>query len=245
MIDRDFRLSKDVMPVRYALRIDADMDNWRFRGIERIDLTVRRATSEIILHSVDLEIHSALVRTGGTAHEATVSFSVDAEAVILRFGKAIAAGPAELEIDFSGTILERLRGFYRSRKDGACYAATQFEAADARRAFPCFDEPEFKARFALTLVIPPAMIAVSNGAQEAVRTLPDGRTEIRFAETPPISSYLVAYCIGPFEATAAATTPSGVPVRAIVPQGLADKGIYARGVRVSCLRWLEGYTDMW
>jgi puromycin-sensitive aminopeptidase len=153
-------------------------------------------------------------------------------------------GPARLEIAFAGEIVERLRGFYRSQKDGARYAATQFEAADARRAFPCFDEPEFKARFALTLLVPPGVTAVSNGPQNETRTLPDGRTEIRFAETPPISSYLVAYCVGPFEATPVRATPSGVPVRVVLPRGLADKGLYARDAHVRSLAYLEEYTGI-
>src|SRR5262249_41451496 len=143
-----------------------------------------------------------------------------------------------------GTILERLRGFYRSQKDGDRYAATQFEAADARRAFPCFDEPEFKARFAVTLVMPSAVTAVSNGPQAHTQTLADGRTEIRFTETPPISSYLVAYCIGPFDATPVAMTPSGIPVRVVLPRGLADKGLFARDAHVRSLAYLEDYTGI-
>ena len=146
-------------------------------------------------------------------------------------------GPARLEIVFNGEILERLRGFYRSQKDGARYAATQFEAADARRAFPCFDEPEFKARFALTLVVPPGVTADrQRAATRETRTLGGGRKRVRFAETPPISSYLVAYCVGPFEATPVATTPSGVPVRVLLPRGLADKGLYARDAHVALAR---------
>ncbi len=77
-----------------------------------------------------------------------------AETATLTFARPLPPGIARLSLDFRGEILARLRGFYRSQKDGARYAATQFEAADARRAFPCFDEPEFKARFALTLDVP-------------------------------------------------------------------------------------------
>jgi puromycin-sensitive aminopeptidase len=242
MSDRDFRLSKDVLPIRYDLRIEADLAEWRFTATERIEVVVHRTVREIVLHAVGFAIQSARALIDGGAHVATVDFNTEAETASLHFAEMVPAGPATLEIEFSGEIAERLRGFYRSQKDGDRYAATQFEAADARRAFPCFDEPEFKARFALTLIIPPGMTAISNGPHQESRALPGGRTEIRFAETPPISSYLVAYCIGPFEATPAAATPSGIPVRVWLPRGLADKGLYARDAHVRSLAYLEDYT---
>ena len=242
MTDRDFRLPKDVLPTRYELRIEVDLEQWRFAANERIDISVQRPTADVVLHALDLDIRSAHAVVGAQSLPATLSYNTEAETVCLRFPQPLPSGPARLEIEFQGVILERLRGFYRSQKDGARYAATQFEAADARRAFPCFDEPEFKARFALTLVVPSGVVAVANGRQETARALADGRTEIRFAETPPISSYLVAYCVGPFEFTPAANTPSGVPVRVALPRGLADKGVYARDAHVRSLAYLEEYT---
>ena len=242
MNDRDFRLSKDVMPTRYDLRIEVDLENWRFQASELIDVMVHRPTAEVVLHATDLDIRSAHAVAARVTQAAALQFNAEAETVSLRFPMRLPPGAARLEIALGGEILERLRGFYRSQKDGARYAATQFEAADARRAFPCFDEPEFKARFALTLVVPGWVTAVSNGPQLQTRSLPDGRSEIRFQETPPISSYLVAYCVGPFEATPVATTPSGVPVRAVLPRGIADKGVYARDAHVRSLSYLEDYT---
>jgi puromycin-sensitive aminopeptidase len=242
MSDRDFRLSKNVMPVRYDLRLEVDLERWLYKGHERLEVRVQRPTAEIILHAVDLDITAATVQADGRMQTATVSYNREAETAILSFAQPLAAGTAGLDIVFDGVILERLRGFYRSQKDGARYASTQFEAADARRAFPCFDEPEFKARFALTLVIPPGNVAISNGAQLESRPLADGRLEIRFAEMPPISSYLVAFCIGPFEATPVATTTTGWPVRVVLPRGLADKGLYARDAHLRSLQYLEEYT---
>src|SRR5579862_7256246 len=242
MSDRDFRLSKDVMPSRYTLRIDVDLDNWRFDALEHIDVRVQRPVTMIALHAVDLEIQAATVVAGGRTLPATVTFNTEAEIAMLTLPEPLPAGSARLDLAFTGIILERLRGFYRSQKSGARYASTQFEAADARRAFPCFDEPEFKSRFAITLVVPAGVVAVSNGPVEETRRRDDGRSEIRFAETPPISSYLVAYCVGPFDATPEATTPSGVPVRVVLPRGLADKGVYARDAHVRSLAYLEDYT---
>jgi len=242
MSDRDFRLSKDVMPVRYDLRIEADLEQWRFSGSEHLEVRVKKPVNEIVLHAVDLEIAAAVLVSGGEPQRAAVTYNRESETATLSFAEAVTAGTAYLDVQFSGVILERLRGFYRSQKEGLRYASTQFEAADARRAFPCFDEPEFKARFAITLVTPANVVAVSNGEQIASRLLPDGRLETRFAETPPISSYLVAYCIGPFEMTETARTPSGVAVRVVLPRGMADKGIFARDAHVRSLAYLEEYT---
>ena len=242
MSDRDFRLSKNVMPVRCDLRIEADLDHWRFSGSERIEVRVKKPVTEIVLHAVDLDVTAATAVSAGEERRATVTYNREAETATLRFDDALATGTAYLDLQFSGTILERLRGFYRSQKDGARYASTQFEAADARRAFPCFDEPEFKARFAITLVVPSTVIAVSNGALIGSHALPDGRKELRFLETPPISSYLVAYCIGPFEMTDTVCTPSGVPVRVVLPRGMADKGTFARDAHARSLAYLEDYT---
>lgn len=243
MSDRDFRLPPTIRPRRYAIDIDVDLDNWRFRGREDIDIDIKEATSSLTLHAVELDISDVhLTLADRRVLSATLTWDPEAETVTLHLGETIPPGPAALALAFDGEIRARLRGFYRSEKDGRRYAATQFEAADARRAFPCFDEPAFKARFALTLTMPPGVVAIANGAIEEEHTVPGGRTRVRFAETPPISSYLVAYTVGPYEATAPACTPSGVPVRVFLPQGMADKGTYAREAHVRSLAYLEDYT---
>src|SRR5262245_16056455 len=243
MSDRAFRLPSAIRTRRYDLRIDVDLDNWTFRGSEDIEISLQEATDAITLHAVELAITSVRATLGELAPiQGSVTFNPVAETATLRFGQRLPAGTVRVALDFNGTILARLRGFYRSQKDGARYAATQFEAADARRAFPCFDEPEFKARFALTLNVPAHLTAIANGAIERETSVGNGRKDVRFAETPPISSYLVAYTVGPYEATPVATTRSGVPVRAFLPRGMAAKGVYARDVHVRSLDYLEPYT---
>ena len=243
MSDLDFRLSTSVRPVRYELAIEVDLDAWQFRGNEVIDVTVQEPTDAVILHAVELEISSARAALpDGGSFDATVAVNATAETATLRFPRALPAGPVRLTLEFRGTILARLRGFYRSHKDGARYAATQFEAADARRAFPCFDEPAFKARFALTLNVPADLTAIANGAVLRETPLGDGRKQVQFAETPPISSYLVAYTVGPYEATPVARTRNGAPVRVCLPRGMAAKGTYARDAHVRSLDYLEAYT---
>ncbi len=245
MSDLDFRLPKSIRPVRYDLGIEVDLDQWQFRGTEEIELTIAEPTETVTLHASELNLPAVrAILPDGSQLTGTATLDPIAETATLHFARPLPAGTARLCIDFRGTILARLRGFYRSQKDGARYAATQFEAADARRAFPCFDEPEFKARFALTLNIPANLTAVANGHVERETALGGGRKEVQFAETPPISSYLVAYTVGPYEPTPTASTESGVPVRVFLPHGMASKGEYARDAHVRSLEYLERYTGI-
>ncbi len=243
MSDLDFRLPKSVRPMRYDLGIEVDLDEWRFRGSEEIEVTLDEPAAAVTLHAAELEIAAVrAILADGAQLAGTVALNPVAETATLRFARPLPAGTARLCLDFRGIILARLRGFYRSQKDGARYAATQFEAADARRAFPCFDEPEFKARFALTLNVAAALTAIANGAVVRETPLGSDRKEVQFSETPPISSYLVAYTVGPYEATPAASTRGGAPVRVFLPRGMAAKGLYARDAHVRSLDYLEDYT---
>ncbi len=237
---RNFRLSTGVRPIRYELRFDLDLDRWRSRGRERIALTFAAPARELTLHSVDLAIENAAIEHGPKMRE--VTYDSESQTATLRFDGEIPAGERTLELEWSGEIREALRGLYRSTRPGERYAATQFEAADTRRAFPCFDEPEFKARFALELVHPAGMTAIGNMPIERSTTRPDGRQETRFVETPKISPYLFAFTVGPYESTEEARTPSGVPVRVWLPPGLAEQGVYARDAHVRSLAYLEKYT---
>ncbi len=237
---RDFRLTKAVRPRHYELRFDLDLNEWRSTGHARVELHLDQPSHEIVLHSLDLDIQAATV-AGGPAFEAA-TYDTEAQIATLRFAGDISAGDHTLEINWIGSIRDALRGLYRSTHGGAKYAATQFEATEARRAFPCFDEPEFKARFAIELVHEAGLAAIGNGAIERTETLPNGRTLTRFAETPPISTYLIAFTVGPYDSTAQVTSRTGVPVRVWLPPGLADKGDYARDVHASSVAWLEDYT---
>src|SRR5213596_2221769 len=239
---RNFRLAKSVRPSRYELRFELDLDGWTSRGHERVALTFDRPSRELVLHALDLIIERAAIAGGPKMMD--VAYDREAETATLRFDGEVAAGERMLELDWSGQIRESLRGLYRSTRPGERYAATQFEAADARRAFPCFDEPEFKARFALELIHPADLVAIANMAVARTEALPDGRAKTRFVETPKISTYLVAFTVGPYESTAEAKTPSGVPTRVWLPRGLAEQGIYARDAHVRSLAYLEKYTDI-
>jgi len=238
---RNFRLSKDVLPSRYELRFELEFDTWTSTGWERITLHISRPTREIVLHALELDIQK--VTLDGTAAQKT-TYDVDAQTAALRFEREIPVGEHTLEISWTGGIRESLRGLYRSLRGEERYAATQFEAADARRAFPCFDEPEFKARFSVELIHPAGNAAIANMPIASQEAADDRRTRTIFRETPKISTYLVAFTVGPYEFTEVATTPSGIPVRVCLPPGLAAQGMYARDAHMRSVEWLQGYTAL-
>jgi len=238
---RNFRLSKEVLPSRYELRFELEFDTWTSTGWERIALRTSRPTREIVLHALELDIQKATL-DGAVAQKTT--YDVEAQTAALRFEREIPAGDHVIEISWTGGIRESLRGLYRSLRGEERYAATQFEAADARRAFPCFDEPEFKARFSVELIHPAGNAAIANMPVTSQGSVDERRTRTVFRETPKISTYLVAFTVGPYEFTPVATTPSGIPVRVCLPPGLAAQGIYARDAHMRSVEWLQGYTAL-
>jgi puromycin-sensitive aminopeptidase len=237
---RNFRLSKDVLPSRYELRFELEFDTWTSTGTERIALRSARPARELTLHAIELEILGATIDGNNKLEGAELD--ADSETATLRFSSEIPAGEHTLEISWKGGIRDSLRGLYRSLRGEERYAATQFEAADARRAFPCFDEPEFKARFAVELIHPAGNAAIGNMPIASQETVDERRTRTVFRETPTISSYLVAFTVGPYEFTPTVATPSGIPVRVCLPPGLAEQGIYARDAHVRSVEWLQDYT---
>ena len=233
----DFRLAKDVRPTRYALQFDLDLEAWTFTATGTIGLQLAHPIRELTLHSVDLDI-----KTG--VHVKGVRYDEESQTATLTLAGEIPAGQHDLKIQWSGTIAEKLRGLYRSTRPGERYAATQFEAADARRAFPCFDEPEFKARYTVALVHDASLAAISNLPVERTETLATGRRLTVFQETPVMSSYLLAFTVGPYESTPPAQTKRGTECRVWLPKGTADQAIFARDSHVKAVEWLETYTNI-
>ena len=230
----DFRLARDVRPTRYRLRFDLDLERWRSSGECTMTLSITKPVRAITLHSLDLDIAAAGDVTG-------VTYDVESQTATLQLARELPAGTHDVSLAWTGPIAEKLRGLYRSTRPGERYAVTQFEAADARRAFPCFDEPAFKATFVLELVHDAGLVAIANTS--IARTEDRGeRTLTAFRETPLMSSYLVAFTVGPYDATPPATTGSGVACRVWLPRGTADQALYARDAHVRAVEWLEHYT---
>ena len=201
-----YRLPRHVVPIRYDLRLEPDLTTARFAGHETISLVIHQPTSNIVLNAIELDITSAHIEgNSGMTRQASLALDEALQRCHLTFSTPLSPGTWKLIITFYGTLNDKLRGFYRSTyKDehGATHsmAATQFEATDARRAFPCWDEPNFKAVFATTLVIDPTLTAVSNSTI-AAETLVEGKKVVRFADTMKMSTYLVAFIVGRIEPT--------------------------------------------
>jgi puromycin-sensitive aminopeptidase len=243
------RLSDEVLPRAYRLILEPDLEAAIFAGSVEIDLEVTVPTTEIVMNALDLEISSAtLTMADGTSSSCGVALDAETERVTLSPGVEIPSGSARVEMTFTGVLNDLLVGFYRSTfvdPDGVTQtiATTQMEATDARRAFPCFDEPSKKATFEISLLVPQGLSAYSNSPEASVATLGDGRQLVRFSPTMIMSTYLVAFVVGPFEATEPVDV-DGVPVRVVYPPGKADLASFALEIAAFSLRYFSEYFNI-
>ncbi len=240
-----YRLPRHVVPLRYDLQLEPDLTAARFSGEETITVTVHQPTSEIVLNAIELDIISAQI-TGdsGPARQATMASDALLQRCHLTFTTPLSPGTWRLTMTFCGTLNDKLRGFYRSTyKDqhGATHnmAATQFEATDARRAFPCWDEPDFKAVFATTLVIDPTLTAVSNTTVTS-ETLASGKKVVRFADTIKMSTYLVAFIVGRIEPTEPVMVGQ-TPLRLWAVPGKGHLARFGQDIAAASLSFFESY----
>ena len=243
-----YRLPRTAVPSRYDIRLEPDFTTLTFRGQESVALDVTETISEIVLNAIELAIDSAsLENDRGDTIRATATMDDSAERCRLALASPAARGRWRLRLAFRGTLNDKLRGFYRSvYKDPSgvsrTMAATQFEATDARRAFPCWDEPSFKAVFAVTLAIDPALTAVSNTAIVS-ETSENGRKVVRFADTIVMSTYLVAFVVGELEATDA--IPIGrTPLRVWCVPGKKHLAQFGQEIGAASLAFFEDYYGL-
>ncbi|MFN0091171.1 MAG: M1 family metallopeptidase [Acidimicrobiales bacterium] len=240
-----YRLPGAARPTRYELVIAPDLEAFTFSGEAVIELEAAQQCAELVLNAAELEIDAAAVETAAGRVEAEVALDPAAERATITPARPVEAGPATLHLRFRGVLNDKLHGFYRSSftdRDGRArtIAVTQFEATDARRAFPCWDEPEHKAVFAITLVVEDGLFALSNAAQVSDEPTGDGRRRVRFADTMPMSTYLVAMVVGPLEATDPVDV-DGTPLRVVHPVGAGELAAYALEVGAFSLRYFADY----
>ncbi|MDZ7675082.1 MAG: M1 family metallopeptidase [Acidimicrobiales bacterium] len=240
------RLPVDVTPDRYALTITPDLDNASFRGEVAIELTVHEATDRIVCNAAELELQIAQIETAdGATVGARVTLDAEAEQAVFELDTRLEPGAVRLRVEFTGVLNDKLRGFYRSTycdDDGhtRTLAVTQFEATDARRAFPCWDEPAHKAVFGVTLEVDDELVAVSNGPELRRTPLGDGRVSITFADTMKMSTYLVAFVVGPLEVTDPVDV-DGTPLRIVHCPGRGDLTAFALEAGTFALRYYADY----
>jgi puromycin-sensitive aminopeptidase len=241
-----YRLAAEVVPSAYRLRMVPDLDAATFTGSVEIDVEVTQPVTSFALNAIELEVSPASLRFGTLESvSSTPILDETYETATFRFDAPLPVGPATLTLTFAGVLNDRLRGFYLSTfedPDGVTHriATTQFESTDARRAFPCWDEPSFKATFEVKLNIPEHLAAYSNTSEVSSTLSGSGRLEVCFAKTMVMSTYLVAFVVGPFEASP--VSPVGAtPVRIVFPPGKGHLVEFPMEVAVHALKFFSDY----
>ena len=220
------RLPEGIVPERYQLTFTPNLKDATFSGDEMLDLRVLKPTSMIRLNSAEIKFTSVTVVSRGATLPAKVTVDDDREQATIIAPRELAAGPARLHIVFTGILNDKLRGFYLSETPKRRYAVTQFEPTDARRAFPCFDEPDKKAIFDITLVVDKGDMAISN--EKLVSDTPgpgEDKHTLKFAATKRLSTYLVALLVGDFQCIDGSS--DGIPIRACATPDKKDQGKFA------------------
>lgn len=246
MSDNPFRLPRHVTPSHYDIRLDLDFDTLTFEGVVSIDVGVSEPTEEIVLNTADLEISEVeLTGSQGEVAISGIDHDEEFERATFKLVEAIRPGSYSLRLAYRGIINDQLKGLYQSTyRDGDgnehLIATSQCQSTDARRIIPCWDEPDFKATFQTTMVVPEGLEAYSNAAELERTNVGEGRVEFRFAPTMKMSSYLLAFIAGPFEATEPRVV-RGTPMRIIVPKGNLHLTDVAMENAVFCFEYLSDY----
>ncbi len=206
------RLPDNVVPDSYDLKFEPNLSNATFAGDELIHVHLQKATTSIVLNSAELEFKEAWIGSADFKQAAAVTKDEKNETATLTIPSVVPAGAAEIHLRFTGILNDKLRGFYLSQTARRRYAVTQFEATDARRAFPCFDEPAYKAVFRIALVVDRGDTAISNGKIISDTPGPgNGKHTLQFSDSPKMSTYLAAMMVGDFACISGAA--DGIPIR--------------------------------
>ncbi len=234
------RLPPTAVPSHYDLAFTVDLAGARFDGVETIHVDIPQPTRTIVLHAIEIRFHDVTITAGSATQTATVSLDEQQQTATLTVPQAIARGPADIHLTYTGILNDKLRGFYLSSDKGRRYAVSQFEATDARRAFPSFDEPAFKATFDISLTIDRADTAISNGRVLSDTPAPDGlRHTMKFSTTPKMSTYLVALAVGRFDCVAGSAVD--VPIRICATEGRQELGRTALEMAQQILTFYNRY----
>ncbi|HEY5767262.1 MAG TPA: M1 family metallopeptidase [Candidatus Udaeobacter sp.] len=237
------KLPKEVVPTEYAIRIVPNLDNFTFAGSETVKLNVRSPVQQLVLNGLELKIEAASV-DGKDLPLPAIKTENEKELVTLTLPSELAVGDHALTLRFTGKINQQGQGLFymRYQEQGSrarkIMLGTQFEATDARRFFPCWDEPAFRARFQLTVVVPEDWLAVSNMPIESEQKIASGK-EVRFASTPSMSSYLNVFVAGQLDVIESQV--GATQIRVIATKGKAELGRYALEASAEILKYFNDY----
>jgi aminopeptidase N len=235
------KLPKTVIPVHYAIELTPDLQKLTLAGTESVDIEVREPTAKVTLNAVNMALASAGV--DDDAQRAEVSLDAATETATLSFAQPLAAGAHRLRIAFSAKINSFGRGLfytdYPTAQGTRRMISSQLEPADARRIFPCWDEPAFKATFALTVTVPKTFLAVGNMPVVQEDPVAGDLKRVAFAPTPKMSSYLFVLSAGELERITADV--DGTTVGVVTTAGKSGTGRFALENAVKLLAFYNDY----
>jgi alanyl aminopeptidase len=244
------RLPAGVRPLHYDLALAIDPERGRFSGTARITLQLDRPVQTIWLHGKRLEVSDVTIQLGaGEPSSARWEAADPSGLAAVRLPQQIGPGEARLRIAWDAAFDERGRGLYRVESGGDAYVFTHFEPLSARAAFPAFDEPGFKTPFDIALSVRDGDLAVGNTPIAETAALPDGGRRIRFATTPPLPTYLIAWAVGPLDVVEAPALPANeiraraIPFRGIAVRGRGSELAWALARTPPIVERLEGYFE--
>ncbi len=240
-----YRLPRTAIPRRYEVELCPDLEALRFEGEATIQVDVVEAADSFTLNALGLEIGPPVLRGGGRELVGSVTYRPEVEQAVLAWPERVAPGAWTLSLRFGAELAKDLQGFYQARATGpdgagSVIAVTDSEPTNARRIFPCWDEPDMKAVFSFSVVMADGLRAFSNAPETSSEALPDGRRRVRFADTMPMSTYLVALAVGRLE-TSEPAHAGRTPVRVVARPELMGLAAFAREEAVLALRFFEDY----
>jgi len=234
------RLPDNVVSDHYSLTFTPDLRSATFAGQETINVRVIHPGNSVTLNSVEIEFQKVTITQGGVTQEAKVALDPAKEQATFTVPSTLVAGPASIEVQFTGILNDKLRGFYLAKTRLRNYASTQFESTDARRAFPSFDEPALKATFDITLVVDKADTAISNGRIISDTPGPaPGKHSLKFSTTKKMSTYLVAMAVGDFQCNEGSADE--IPIRVCGTPDKKPLGVVALHYAEEILKFYNQY----
>ena len=217
------RLPQTAVPTNYKITFEPNFTNDTFTGDETIQIKVPKQTGQIVLNAAEIKFQEVTLKSHGKTQTATVTPDEKSEMATFAFANPVPAGDAELHIKYTGTLNGQLRGLYLSKTKERKYAVTQFEATDARRAFPSWDEPDYKATYDISAIVDSGDTAISNTKIEKDIAGPTaGKHTLQFATSPKLSTYLVALLVGDWKCVS--DEVDGIPLRVCSVPGKEQMG---------------------